>query len=165
MSIGRLGPGTELYKAGDSGHPLRTAFITQNVDGHLLTGLTTRQSIVYASRLKRVVAKKKKDTQSSADDHASVAERLATEMALSSVLDVRVECLSGGERKRVSSLREFDRISKISPFFQVALALELSASIMPELVVLDEVTSGLDSTAAEMVITADLEIIQSGMTG
>lgn len=106
MSTGRLGPETELFRAGDNGHPLRTAFITQNVDGHLLTGLTTRQSIVYASRLKRVVAKKKKDGQSSADDHATVAERLATEMALSSVLDVRVESLSGGERKRVRSFLE-----------------------------------------------------------
>lgn len=57
------------------------------------------------------------------------------------------------------SFTEFVRISKISSFFQVALALELSASIMPELVVLDEVTSGLDSTAAEMVITAESAVM------
>ena len=104
-----------------------TCYLSQEVDSHLVTGLTVRQTLVYASRLKNGGAKE-------IIDHDAIATELLKEIGLTSAADTRVERCSGGERKRI------------------ALALELTTIQMPSLVCIDEPTSGLDSNSAEIVI-------------
>ena len=103
---------------------ITTCFITQEVSGHLMPGLTAKQMLVYASRLKNA---------NEAVDHEAIAISLLNELDLANTAKTRVERCSGGERKRL------------------ALALELASRQMPNLVCIDEPTSGLDSNSAEIV--------------
>ena len=105
---------------------VNSCFINQEVADHLLPGLTCRQALVYASKLKN-------DGQKV--DHDAVATKWLAELSLLDAADVKVEDLSGGEKKRC------------------VLGLELTSATLPNLVLFDEICSGLDSHSAEMVIT------------
>ena len=137
----RLGTGSRFYLSQFT--TISTCFITQDVSRHLIAGLTVRQMLVYASRLKNAdlqepegggSAEKGIITKPVMVDHEAVALSLLKELDLKSAAGTRVECLSGGERKRL------------------ALGLELTALSMPNLVCIDEPASGLDSSSAEVVV-------------
>ncbi|CAG2170790.1 unnamed protein product, partial [Oppiella nova] len=118
----------------------RTCFIQQDVCQHLLRGLTVRQTLVYASRLK--------NSRISAHlDHRMIASELMSSLVISDTADNRVETCSGGERKRI------------------VIACELTAHIKPKMLCIDEPTSGLDSSAALVVINC-LKVLsrRHGMT-
>lgn len=108
---------------------IETAFITQEVSAHLMQGLTCRQLIVYASRLKNA----KNSQIDGMIDHYKIADNLLEELNLVDAGETKVENASGGERKRL------------------ALALELTSLTMPNLIQIDEPTSGLDSNSAAVV--------------
>ncbi|CAG2167827.1 unnamed protein product, partial [Oppiella nova] len=104
----------------------RTCFIQQNICDHLMEGLTVRQTLVYASRLK--------NSRISAHlDHQMIASELMSSLVISDTADNRVETCSGGEHKRI------------------VIACELTAHIKPNMLCIDEPTSGLDSSAALVV--------------
>ena len=106
---------------------VKSCLIVQNISEHLLKGLTVRQTLLYASKLK--------NSQIIVDlDHNQNVEDLMSRLLISDISDNRVEKCSGGERKRV------------------VIGAELTSYIKPSLLFLDEPTSGLDSNAAENVI-------------
>jgi len=115
---------SKIYKSFNT--KIKTCFIVQNICEHLLNGLTVRQTLLYASKLKnsRIGIQL---------DHKKICEDLMNELLISDVSDNRVETCSGGERKRI------------------AIACELTAHIKPNLLCIDEPTSGLDSNSAEVV--------------
>ncbi|CAG2172983.1 unnamed protein product [Oppiella nova] len=118
----------------------KTCFIQQDVCQHLLQGLTVRQALVYASRLK--------NSRISAHlDHQMIASELMSSLVISDTADNRVETCSGGEHKRI------------------VIACELTAHIKPNMLCIDEPTSGLDSSAALVVINC-LKVLsrRHGMT-
>lgn len=90
---GRLQADSRLYLS--NGSPLRTVFLTQEVDGHLMRGLTARQLLIYASKLKN------EDVKESVD-HSKIALGLLEELNLCGTAETKVERLSGGERKRLA---------------------------------------------------------------
>lgn len=117
--------------------PIRICFITQDVSGHLLPGLTTKQSLIYASRLKNSQTENNEIVE-----HEKIAENLLDELDINDCENTLVQNCSGGERKRL------------------ALALELTALRMPNLICIDEPTSGLDSNSAHVVISCLRRLVQ-----
>ncbi len=120
----RLSDETAIYLSSHT--RISSCFITQEVAGHLIPGLTAKQSLMYASMLKNSAYRK-------SVDHESIVLKWLQELELLSTVDTKVEHTSGGERKRL------------------AVGLELVAIDMPNLCCLDEITSGLDSHSAETV--------------
>ena len=100
--------------------PTRVCYLTQEVSGHLMPGLTALQSLIYASRLKN-------SSEESNLNHESIARNMLNELGIADIADTYVQKCSGGERKRL------------------ALGLELTSQRMPNLICIDEPTSGLDS--------------------
>ncbi|KAH7642902.1 hypothetical protein HUG17_9593 [Dermatophagoides farinae] len=107
--------------------PIRTCYIKQEVSKHLIPGLTSKQSLVYASKLKNC-----HETQTI--DHEQVADNLLNELDMTNTANTLVQNCSGGERKRL------------------ALAMELTSVRMPNLICIDEPVSGLDSNSARLVL-------------
>ncbi|KAH9505948.1 ABC protein, sub ABCG [Dermatophagoides farinae] len=107
--------------------PIRTCFIKQEVSKHLIPGLTSKQSLIYASKLKNC-----HETQTI--DHEQVADNLLNELDMTNTGNTLVQNCSGGERKRL------------------ALAMELTSVRMPNLICIDEPVSGLDSNSARLVL-------------
>jgi ABC-type multidrug transport system ATPase subunit len=119
-----LGKETQIYLS--AYEEIRTCFIAQYQNEHLLSGMTAKQNLIYASKLKN----------SDIDfdvDHEKNAMNLLTELMISDIANTYVENCSGGEQKRL------------------AIALELTSQTKPNLICIDEPTSGLDSNAAEVV--------------
>lgn len=115
---------TKFYLS--SGEKIRTCFITQNTSEHLLNGLTVRQNLIYASKLKN--SNKQMEL-----NHQNIINDLLHELMISDIIDNKIEKCSGGEQKRI------------------VIASELTSFIKPNLLCIDEPTSGLDSNAAEVV--------------
>ncbi|KAH9512085.1 ABC protein, sub ABCG [Dermatophagoides farinae] len=107
--------------------PIRTCYINQEVSNHLIPGLTSKQSLVYASKLKNC-------HQTQTIDHEQVASKLLDELDMANTANTMVQNCSGGERKRL------------------ALAMELTSVQMPNLICIDEPVSGLDSNSARLVL-------------
>nr|XP_046917637.1 ABC transporter G family member 33-like [Dermatophagoides farinae] len=107
--------------------PIRTCYINQEVSNHLIPGLTSKQSLIYASKLKNC-------HQTQTIDHEQVATKLLNELDMANTANTMVQNCSGGERKRL------------------ALAMELTSVRMPNLICIDEPVSGLDSNSARLVL-------------
>ena len=128
----RLSKNTTWYVS--NSRKIETCFIKQEVSEHLMSGLTARQLLIYASRLKNIDYVTSSSSFSSVIiDHEKIALSLLNQLDLLDTLDTRLEQCSGGERKRL------------------ALAAELTPIVMPNLICIDEPTSGLDSNSAEIV--------------
>jgi ABC-type multidrug transport system ATPase subunit len=74
-------------------------------------------------------------------DHESNAMNLLSELMASDIADTKVEDCSGGEQKRLS------------------IALQMTQRIKPNLLCIDEPTTGLDSNAAEVVKFKSIKFI------
>ncbi|XP_075585843.1 uncharacterized protein LOC124495081 [Dermatophagoides farinae] len=122
----RLSDNTEFFLSKFT--PIRVCYLTQEVSGHLLPGLTAKQSLIYASMLKNAMEKEKLN-------HEAIAMKILKELDLTDTKDTYVQNCSGGQRKRL------------------ALALELTSMRMPNLICIDEPTSGLDSSSAQVVMS------------
>jgi len=103
---------------------IRTCFISQDVSEHLIYGLTAKQAIIYASKLKNSIK---------GVDHEIIVKNLMNELLISDIEETNVENCSSGEQKRL------------------VIAMELTSGFKPNLMFIDEPTSGLDSNAAEVV--------------
>jgi ABC-type multidrug transport system ATPase subunit len=111
-----------------SSEKIYSCFIAQHENEHLIMGLTVKQNMIYASKLKNSSIKFKVD-------HEKNVRNLLSEFMISDIMNTRVENCSGGEHKRLS------------------IALEMTTWIKPNLICIDEPTSGLDSNSAETVIS------------
>ena len=100
-------------------------FIYQNHSQRVMTGLTVRQALTYASKLK--------NSGDSDVNHNEIVCQVMSELLISDVEDNLIEKCSGGEVMRF------------------CLAAELTAINKTNILLLDEPTSGLDSNAAEVV--------------
>ncbi|UXI23327.1 proteasome maturation [Sarcoptes scabiei] len=120
----RLASSTEFHLSRFT--PIRTCYITQDISKHLLPGLTVRQSLIYAARLKNI-------NQTIGCDVEKIVSELMRELDLIDTAETLVQNCSGGQRKRI------------------ALALELTSLKLPNLICIDEPTSGLDSSSALFV--------------
>ena len=110
--------------------PINTCYITQEISGHLLPGLTVLQSLIFASRLKN-----SNESTNSTINHECIAWKILQQLDMNDVAQTFVQNCSGGQRKRL------------------AVGLELTSLRMPNLILIDEPTSGLDSNSSEIVIT------------
>ena len=104
---------------------ITSCFIPQDHNQRLLRGLTVRQSMIYASKLK--------NSDEFGVNHKIIVEKLLKEFLLSDTQNNSIENCSGGQLKRLT------------------IALELTAQKKPNILLIDEPTSGLDSNSAEMV--------------
>lgn len=109
--------------------PIRTCFITQDVSNHLWPGITAKQALVYASKLKN-------SSVAEEIDHEAIALNMLKQLDLLKIVNTKLEKCSGGERQRI------------------ALGQELTSVHMPNFLQLDECCSGLDSTSSEIVSKA-----------
>ncbi|CAG2114195.1 unnamed protein product, partial [Medioppia subpectinata] len=118
----------------------KTCFIMSEVWEHLLPGLTVRQTLLYASRLKN-------SGICIELNHNKIVTDLMSELAIGDTADNWVETCSGGEQKRI------------------VIACELTSHIKPNMLCIDEPTSGLDSNAAQVIINC-LKVLsrKHGMT-
>ena len=105
---------------------IRSAFIGQNEKEILIMGLTAKQNMIYASKLKNSICGKD-------FDHEMNVQKIMSDLLISDTIDTKAENCSGGEQKRL------------------AIALELTALHKPNLILCDEPTTGLDSNVAEVV--------------
>ncbi|KAH7636495.1 abc transporter sub-family g-like protein 3 [Dermatophagoides farinae] len=115
--------------------PTRICYISQEISGHLLPGLTAKQSLIYAAKLKNIAERFYGQTfRGGKIDYEEIATNLLDELDISHTASTFVDYCSDGERKRL------------------ALALELTSLRMPNLICIDEPTSGLDSNSAAIEI-------------
>ena len=105
---------------------LNSAFICQNQSQRLICGLTVGQSLTYASLLK--------NSSVNGVNHKAVVKQVMAELLIKDIEENRIEKCSGGQLKRV------------------CIGLELTALNKPDFLFLDEPTTGLDSSAAKVVI-------------
>ncbi|CAG2105620.1 unnamed protein product [Medioppia subpectinata] len=127
---------------------VKSCFIRSDVSEQLLSGLTVRQTLLYASRLKN-------SRITSQLNHNKIVCNLMSELVISDTADNRVETCSGGEQKQlVISDTADNRVETCSGGEQkrIVIACELTSHIKPNMLCIDEPTSGLDSNAAEVVI-------------
>jgi len=109
-----------------SSEKIRSCFIGQHEKEYLIMGLTAKQNLIYASKLKN-------SGQNLDIDHENNVMNLLSELMMKDIANNKVEDCSGGEQKRLS------------------IALEMTQYIKPNLLCIDEPTTGLDSNAAQNV--------------
>ena len=105
----------------------KSCFIAQDVRQHIISGLTVRQSIYYASRLKNL------ENNGHKVEHKDIIETLLKDFAIEDIKYVDIGKCSSGQQKRC------------------ILAMELCSQQKPTVVCVDEPTSGLDSHSALIV--------------
>ena len=110
----------------NTNQPIRSAFIEQNVKQHLIMSLTAKQNMIYASKLKN-------SSTNIEINHENNVKQLFSQLMISKCEETTVSNMSGGEQKRLS------------------IAIELTQIIKPNLLCIDEPTTGLDSNSAEIV--------------
>jgi len=106
---------------------IRKCFINQNQDQRVMSGLTVGQALSYSSKLKN-------SGESGVEvDHKNNVWDVMQELLITDIRDNLIENCSGGEIKRI------------------CIGLELTSVRKPNLLFIDEPTTGLDSNAAEVV--------------
>ena len=105
---------------------IRSTFVGHNEKEFLIMGLTAKQNLIYASKLKN-------SNCGQEVDHQKNVQQIMSDLMITDTMDTKAENCSGGEQKRL------------------AIALELTALKKPNLIFCDEPTTGLDSNLAEMV--------------
>ena len=105
----------------------KTCLIKQNDSQYLNNDLTVWQTLIYASQLKN-------SNECGNVDHKSLVSELLNDLLISDVKHIKVGDCSGGQQKRV------------------VIACELTACVRPDLLCIDEPTTGLDSTSAQTVV-------------
>ena len=110
---------------------IRTCFIAQDQREHIINGLTAEQSITYASKLKNIGRNV---------NHSLIVTQLMEELMINEIKDNNIEKCSSGQQKRV------------------VMAMELTSEVKPNLICVDEPTSGVDSYSALLVSSQSIEI-------
>ena len=107
---------------------IRSCFIVQEYKQHLIMKLTVKESLMYSSLLKNYQIRRYKF------NHEENVEKILNDLLLTNCKDNLVINCSGGEQKRLS------------------IGLELTPIVKPNLLCIDEPTSGIDSNASDKVV-------------
>ena len=105
--------------------PINSSFVGQHAKEQLILYLTVKQNLIYASKLK--------NSGNGHIDHELNSDNIIRELLLEDVSDNPVERCSGGQQKRLT------------------IAIEMTPQIKPNVLCIDEPTTGLDSNIAESV--------------
>ena len=105
-------------------HRIRTCFIAQDQREHIIAGLTVKQALLYASKLKNC---------GKSVDHNKTINDLMEELSISHTKNISVDKCSSGQQK------------------MIVMAMELTSLVKPNLICVDEPTSGVDSHSALLV--------------
>lgn len=104
----------------------RSCFISQDLKEHIVIGLTVKQCLLYASRLK--------NSNNNLDiNHKENVEKIMNEFSMNDISNNSVEYCSGGQQRIIT------------------IACEMTSLIKPNLLLIDEPTTGLDSESSEIV--------------
>ena len=106
---------------------IRSCEIAQEHQQHLIMKLTVKESLMYSSLLKNYQIRGYKF------NHEENIEKIISDLLLTDCQDNLVVNCSGGEQKRLS------------------IGLELTSIVKPNLLCIDEPTSGIDSNASDKV--------------
>ena len=148
MKQSGLSKDTEFYV--NKENKIKSVFIVQEHKHHLLMNITVKESLMYSSLLKNnnfINEQNNKlncETESLEElekivmqkmefNHKINVNKILSELMLTNCADNKVSQCSGGEQKLL------------------AIGLELTPRIKPNLICIDEPTTGLDSFAAEQV--------------
>ncbi|XP_054152530.1 ATP-binding cassette sub-family G member 4-like [Oppia nitens] len=102
--------------------PIVKRLISQDQNDRLIDGLTVGEALSYSSKVNNSHYKGVK--------HEENITQLMTQLLINDINDTTIEKCSGGQRKRI------------------AIALQLTSIEKPNLLFMDEPTTGLDSNAA-----------------
>ena len=105
---------------------IRSAFIGHNEQDFLIMGLTAKQNMIYASKLKN-------SNIGNDFDHERNVHQIMADLLITDIMNTKAADCSGGEQRRL------------------AFALELTAIDKPNIIFWDEPITGLDSNVAEVV--------------
>ena len=105
--------------------PIVMSIVGQDAKDHLNLSLTVKKNLIYASKLK--------NSSIENIDHETNVSNIMSELMIEDVCDNRVDSCSGGQQKRVS------------------IAIEMTAKVKPNVLCIDEPTTGLDSNIANVV--------------
>ena len=125
LNDSKLDSGTKIRLS--SVQKVRSTFVGHNEKEFLVMGLTAKQNMIYASKLKN-------SNCSQEVDHERSVSQIMSDLLISDTINTRAENMSGGEQKRL------------------AIGLELTAAKKPNVMFCDEPTTGLDSNVAEVVV-------------
>ena len=113
----------------NSNKEIRSRFVAQHEREHLIMCLTVKENLMFASKLKNSGLKLNRGSI----DHQLNVKNIMDELMITDICGTRVGACSGGQQKRLT------------------IALEMVEVIMPNLLCIDEPTTGLDSNVAEIV--------------
>ena len=119
-----IDPESKLYISSDQN--IKPCFVSQHSKEHLIMCLTAKQNLIFASKLKN-------SDISAKIDHNMNVKTVMEELMISDITDTAVSYCSGGEKKRLTIAVEMTKVDK------------------PNLLCIDEPTTGLDSNVAEEV--------------
>ncbi|CAG2117101.1 unnamed protein product, partial [Medioppia subpectinata] len=165
-----LSPQTQLF--GSKTTQLRTAFIMQSLDEHILIGLTIRESLLFASKIKNRVTSGHIYDVSGGHNIAQSGQFESDKTTLTSGTSGFVS--DGPESEPLDIDGHFDHNMNVRRLLsellledcadttvqrcsggeqkRLTVGLELVQQIKPNLLCIDEPTSGLDSNSSEIVI-------------
>ena len=105
---------------------IKPCFVSLHSKQHLIMCLTAKQNLIFASKLKN------SDFKANIDHNINV-KTIMEELMISDISDTPVQNCSGGQQKRLTIAVEMTKVDK------------------PNLLCIDEPTTGLDSNVAEIV--------------
>ena len=112
---------------------IRSSFVANNEKDFLILGLTAKQNLIYASKLKN-------STEDNVD-HENNVMQIMSQLMIEDTVNTKAGSCSGGQQKRLG------------------IALELTAIRKPNLIFCDEPTTGLDSNVAEVVVNCLKQLV------
>ena len=122
-----IDPESKIFLSDDQ--KIKPCFVSQHSKEHLIMCLTAKQNLFYASKLKNSDIK----ANIGSIDHNMNVKTIMEELMINDISDTPVDQCSGGEMKRLT------------------IALEMTKVDKPNLLCIDEPTTGLDSNIAEIV--------------
>ena len=122
-----IDPESKIFISNDQ--KIKPCFVSQHSKEHLIMCLTAKQNLIFASKLKNSDIK----ANIGSIDHNMNVKTIMEELMISDISDTPVDQCSGGEQKRLTIAVEMAKVEK------------------PNLLCIDEPTTGLDSNVAEIV--------------
>ena len=112
---------------------IKTSFVGQFSKEQLIMFLTVEQNLIYASKLKNSSLKTNNINDINILDHKTNVNNIMNDFIIGDIRNNLVENCSGGQQKRLT------------------IAIEMTSMEKPNILCIDEPTTGLDSNVSELV--------------